>query len=1130
MKRKKAIAVMLLYMFVITLLPVEFLTKVVKAETTTNSGVEFNENMIWAIEAGNGYSWFETLYGFYKISRNGKELVLDYSSYNYLSAIGTKEDSVYLVEENTLGYDLLKSNATTKDISRINLPITDKYIISQTLDTAGYAWFGLIGANATGEYDYYLMRINPDNVSNYTMTRIPQDMNYIFGMQPDVNNNIWFIDAWSTTDIQNRKIARAYFDASKNAIVTQSFSVDPSIGFSIDYQADKNGDFWINDGESRTIKRYKITSDSKLQLDTQITDSFATSLTSDNDGNMWIASLTEPLGSAPAALMKYENGSFVKKYDLNMLVPAFSVYNDYNIMAIEYVDFKSYKVFNGGAAEVVSAISSKVDAAIATKQISVIDGTYSLLSELFDATVKAELTAKLDAAKAAINLEAAINTATAAVVKAEASLLQADVDAASALVNALTDETAKAELLSRLSIVQQKINSINTATAAVVKAEASLLQADVDAAKLLVDQLFEGTVKTSLLNRIAAVQSAIDLQKAVKAATDAVVRAEASLVQADKDAALVLVNALPAGTVKTDLVNRVNAVQALIDAQTAAEQLARAIEAAGNAVTKAEQSQLQADVDAARNLVNSLPAGTEKTQFTSRLDIVQDAINVRVAEELARAIQAATDAVVKAEASLLQADKDAASILVNALPEGTAKADLTARLAAVQKTIIENRATAAVVKAEGSLLQADVDAAKVLVDALSEGTVKTDLTARLAVVQKTIVENRATAAVVKAEGSLLQADVDAAKALVEALAAGTVKADLTVRLSGVQTTIDVNKATDAVVKAEATLVQADADAAKILVSSLPNGDVKTALTNRLNAVQEKIDILIAEAIAKAIKAATDAVVKAEESELQADVDEAKRLVNLLQDGQLKNELTTRLSEVQKKIDAAKEAERIANLNKELEEKPEGSTTNIDYREHPILDNSTFDAIKGQDKNIVLEDGIVTWTFNGKDITQEIKDIDLRVNIAKASETTSTAKEAILETVKDGNVIVVSFAENGVLPGAAKVKVNLGSGWANKEDVYVYYFNPTTNKTEKIAGPLKADASGNVEFTITHNSDYIVADRDLEAVETQVQTETQAQGGSLVQTGSPVDLTVLYTLGGLALLGGALLVFTKKKQY
>ncbi len=93
---------------------------------------------------------------------------------------------------------------------------------------------------------------------------------------------------------------------------------------------------------------------------------------------------------------------------------------------------------------------------------------------------------------------------------------------------------------------------------------------------------------------------------------------------------------------------------------------------AEEAVIKAENSRLQEDVDDARALVNALDdSSTRKPEFNKRLDAVQEQINV---------IAAATAAVVKAENSQLQSDIDAARVLVNALPDGSEKKALVERL------------------------------------------------------------------------------------------------------------------------------------------------------------------------------------------------------------------------------------------------------------------------------------------------------------------------------------------------------------------------------------------------------------------------------------------------------------------
>lgn len=159
-----------------------------------------------------------------------------------------------------------------------------------------------------------------------------------------------------------------------------------------------------------------------------------------------------------------------------------------------------------------------------------------------------------------------------------------------------------------------------------------------------------------------------------------------------------------------------------------------ALETAKDAVELAESTQSQTDVDAAQLLVTALPDGTDKTALQERLDAVQEAI-----DDLAEA----TAAVELAEGTESQTDLDAAQTLVTALPDGTDKTALQDRLDALQVVIDTNRldeATAAVVNAEGTKLQADVDAAQALVTALKNGGDKTALQSRLDAIQVIIDE------------------------------------------------------------------------------------------------------------------------------------------------------------------------------------------------------------------------------------------------------------------------------------------------------------------------------------------------------------------------------------------------------
>ncbi len=137
----------------------------------------------------------------------------------------------------------------------------------------------------------------------------------------------------------------------------------------------------------------------------------------------------------------------------------------------------------------------------------------------------------------------------------EIKAARAAYDALTPAQRALVTNTAK--LTEAEAALEALVTPEQTATTAVEKAEVSKVQADVDSAQALVTALDAGTVKTALQGRIDAVQTSIK----VAAATTAVEKAEASKVQADVDSAQALVTALEDGTVKTALQVRLDAVQ-----------------------------------------------------------------------------------------------------------------------------------------------------------------------------------------------------------------------------------------------------------------------------------------------------------------------------------------------------------------------------------------------------------------------------------------------------------------------------------------------------------------------------------------------------------------------------------------
>lgn len=146
---------------------------------------------------------------------------------------------------------------------------------------------------------------------------------------------------------------------------------------------------------------------------------------------------------------------------------------------------------------------------------------------------------------------------------------------------------------------------LKAARNAVVKAERSLLQADVDTAEDLVTALDENADKAALQARLTTAA------KYAPAAT-AVAKAEQTKLQTDVDSAYAIVNLLDDGAKKTQLLARLEAIETL-----------GGLEAANYLVELAEESGQQADIDAAQSFVAQLADDADSNALEARLDMLQ---------------------------------------------------------------------------------------------------------------------------------------------------------------------------------------------------------------------------------------------------------------------------------------------------------------------------------------------------------------------------------------------------------------------------------------------------------------------------------------------------------------------------
>ena len=159
------------------------------------------------------------------------------------------------------------------------------------------------------------------------------------------------------------------------------------------------------------------------------------------------------------------------------------------------------------------------------------------------------------------------------------------------------------------------------------------------------------------------------------------------------------------------------------------------------------------------------------------------------------------------------------------------------------------------------------------------------------------------------------------------------------------------------------------------------------------------------------------------------------------------------------------AERIANV-------PDGHSVGLYMDKSSVVPKAAFDAIAGRDVNIVTYSYYngIRWVFNGKNIKNPTKDVDVSIEINQVS-----GKGYGI----DDDVIVLKFASNGLLPGKANVRIKSDYLYylhSVKGNLYLLYNNDDQYVCEDNAN-IKLNFDGIdkwCSFDVTHNSEYIIS--------------------------------------------------------
>ena len=171
---------------------------------------------------------------------------------------------------------------------------------------------------------------------------------------------------------------------------------------------------------------------------------------------------------------------------------------------------------------------------------------------------------------------------------------------------------------------------------------------------------------------------------------------------------------------------------------------------------------------------------------------------------------------------------------------------------------------------------------------------------------------------------------------------------------------------------------------------------------------------------------------------------------------------------------------------------EGERVTVDMNGASVVPGDVFDEIRG--KNVTIEfdlGGGISWSVNGKSVSDEVGDIDFRVTYGEEA-SDAIPVDLINALTGERTSMNVTLAYEGRFGFEAVLRINVGA--ANQGLVAnLFYYNESTRELEFISEG-EVDAEGFAYLSFTHASDYTIV-LDEASMEEAALTDTTGAAGS-----------------------------------
>lgn len=353
MKNKRHFALVLAYLFFLTLLPIGLISIKANAQESDSSipaYLNYNPTPASIVQYKDKSIIIEYNDAGFKMSiaDNGESKLVSGLSSQELSELhhidGMYNNCMYFMQceyaNSTIKIYSLDLNSCKLSLYKsVNLMDGEKEyydsIISAAVDNDGVCWF-LFSTSSNEQFpsDPYWEIIKSTN-GYHRIVDMSSHMNTINSMALGLDGNMWIVSSTLSNNSKLYKVSKnveTEYDISNNESLITNCFVDSKSNIYLDFMTPPPSTI-VYDLKSHTLKQYAISGKS-LSLIQELKNSETTPAgiyTMDSSGNMWLED--EAAEDQYSIIYKLDNNEFVQKYKVMRFITELSVYDD-NHLAI----------------------------------------------------------------------------------------------------------------------------------------------------------------------------------------------------------------------------------------------------------------------------------------------------------------------------------------------------------------------------------------------------------------------------------------------------------------------------------------------------------------------------------------------------------------------------------------------------------------------------------------------------------------------------------------------------------------------------------------------------------------------------------------------------------------------------